>query len=132
MKNASNPQTFCDLNEHLGVFDIDYLRGFRLSDIQSKPKNVRVGLAEVDEAGRNKRIHKPVQLEFSNPIRIQFPCFVADHDNLQSILCFKAADQLDHFGIWLRLGEHKFLKLSLSKRSLLVEHYTCLLYTSPS
>ena len=85
VKNASNPQTFRDLDEHRGVFDIDHLPGWRLGDVQRKPKDVRVGLADVDEAGGNKRIHKPVQLELSNPIRIQFPRFVADHGDLQPV-----------------------------------------------
>ena len=63
VKNASNSQTFRDLDEHRGVFDVDYLPGGCLSDVQRRPKDVRVGLADVDEAGANKRIHKPVQLE---------------------------------------------------------------------
>jgi hypothetical protein len=46
-------------------------------------------------------------------VRIQFPCFVADHDNLQSIPCLKPADQLDHFGIWPRLGEHNWIRESI-------------------
>src|SRR5208337_3159973 len=29
VKNASNPQTFRDLDEHRGVFDIDHLLGWR-------------------------------------------------------------------------------------------------------
>jgi hypothetical protein len=82
VKNASNPQTLRNLDEHRGVFDIDYLPDWRLGDVKHKPKDVRVGLANVDEAGGNKRIHKPVQLELSNPIRIQFAPFVADHDDL--------------------------------------------------
>jgi len=32
-----------------------------------------------------KKIHEPVQLEFPNPILIQFARFVADHSNLQSV-----------------------------------------------
>ncbi|MDO8793853.1 MAG: hypothetical protein Q7J25_04455 [Vicinamibacterales bacterium] len=85
VKNASNPQTFRDLDEHRGVFDIDYLPGWRLGDVQRKPKDVRVEFADVDEAGGNKRIHKPVQLELANPMRMQFPSFVADYDDLQSV-----------------------------------------------
>src|ERR1019366_4209558 len=76
VKNASNPQTFRDLHEHWGVFDIEYLSGWCLGDVQRKPEDVRVGLAEVDETGGNKRIHKPVQLKLANPIRIQFTPFV--------------------------------------------------------
>jgi hypothetical protein len=45
VKNASNPQTFRDLDEDRGVFDIDCLPGWRLGDVQRKPKDVRVGLA---------------------------------------------------------------------------------------
>jgi hypothetical protein len=123
VKNASNPQTFRDLDEHRGVFDIDYLPGWRLGDVQRKPKDVRVGLADVDEAGGNKRIRKPVQLELSDPMRIQFPSFVADHDDLQSVLCLELADQLDHLGIRLGLREHEAPKLSPAERSLSVEDH---------
>jgi hypothetical protein len=60
VKNAWNPQPFRDLDEHWGIFDIDYLPGRCLGYVQRKPKDVRVRLADVDEAGRNKRIHKLV------------------------------------------------------------------------
>jgi hypothetical protein len=70
VKNASNPQTFRDLDEHRGVLDIDDLWRWRLGDVQRKPKDVRVGLADVDEAGGNKSIHKPVELELLNPVSI--------------------------------------------------------------
>jgi hypothetical protein len=68
VKYASNTQTFRNLDKHRGVFDINYLMGSRLSDVQCKPKDVRVGLSQVDKAGGNKRIHKPIKLELSNPI----------------------------------------------------------------
>jgi hypothetical protein len=54
VKNASNPQTVSDLDEHRGVFDINYLPGWHLGNVQRKPKDVRVGLADVDEAGGNE------------------------------------------------------------------------------
>jgi hypothetical protein len=60
VKNASNPQTFCDLNEHRCVFNIDYLPSWHLSDVQRKPKDLRVGLVEVNDSGENKKINKPV------------------------------------------------------------------------
>src|ERR1700677_2273622 len=60
VKDASNPQAFGDFNEHRGVFDIDHLPGRRLGDVQREPKDVRVGLADVDEAGGNEGIHKSV------------------------------------------------------------------------
>ena len=68
--NASNPQTFRDLDEHRLVIDIDDLLGWRLGDIQRKPKNVRIGFAEVDKAGGNKEVYELIQLEPSNPMRI--------------------------------------------------------------
>jgi hypothetical protein len=54
VKNASNPQTLRDLDEHGGVLDIEYLPGRRLGDVQSKSEDVRVGLADVDETGGNE------------------------------------------------------------------------------
>jgi hypothetical protein len=80
------------MDEHRGVFDIDYLPGWRLGDVQPKPKGVRVGLADMDEAGGNKRIHKPVQLELSNPIHIPFASFVADHGDLQPMPDIELSD----------------------------------------
>ena len=99
VKNASNPQAFRDLNEHRRVFDIDDPPGWRLGDVQCQPKNVRVWLADVDEAGGHKRIHNPVQLELANPMAIQFTRFVADHDNLQPMPNLELSHQLDHLGV---------------------------------
>jgi hypothetical protein len=90
--DAMNTEALGDLDEHRGVFDIDYLPGWRLGDVQPKPKAVRVGLADMDEAGGNKRIHKPVQLELSNPIHIQFASFVADHGDLQPVPDLELSD----------------------------------------
>ena len=44
MKNASNPQTFRDLNEHRSVFDIDDVLRRRLGDVQREPKISTSGL----------------------------------------------------------------------------------------
>jgi hypothetical protein len=86
VKDAANPQTLRDLDEHPSVFDIDDPLGWHLGDVQRQPKDVRVGLAQVDEAVGNKKICQPVQFEFLNPLRIQFARFVADHGNLQAML----------------------------------------------
>jgi hypothetical protein len=43
VKNASNPQTFLDLDEHRGVFDIDCLPGWRLGDVQAGGPEVAEG-----------------------------------------------------------------------------------------
>jgi hypothetical protein len=85
MKDASNPQTFRDLDEHRGVFDIDYLPDRRLRDVQRKPKDVRVWLANLDEAGGDKETHERVQIELVNPIVIHYARFVADNDDLQRV-----------------------------------------------
>jgi len=50
MQNTPNPQTLCDLNEQRRVFDINNLAGWHLGDVERQPKDVRVGLAEVDKA----------------------------------------------------------------------------------
>jgi hypothetical protein len=92
VKNASNSQTFRDPDEHRGVFDIDHLPRWRLGDVQRKPKDIRVGLANMNEAGRNKRIDKLVELELLNPVNIQFPCFVADHGDFQPVPHLKPTD----------------------------------------
>jgi hypothetical protein len=112
VKNATNTQTFRDLDEHRGVFDIDDLPGWRLSDVQHKPKDVRVGLEEMDEAGGNERIHKSVELGLANPILIQFAPFVADHGDLEPV------PELELSGVRFRLREHEALKLSPGERSL--------------
>jgi hypothetical protein len=77
VENASYFQNFRDLDEHRG--DTHYLTSRCLGDVQGNSKDVRVGLAEVDKAG-DERIHKPVKLEPSNPISIQFVCFLAQAD----------------------------------------------------
>ena len=75
MKNAVDPQIFCDLHKHECVFDIDDLLSRYLSDAQREPKNVRVGLAESHKARGYERIHKSIQLERANAIVIYFARF---------------------------------------------------------
>src|ERR1035441_7673455 len=58
VKYAPNAETLRDLDEHRRVFDVKYLPGRRLGDVQRQPIDVRVGLAEADEAGGDKRIHE--------------------------------------------------------------------------
>src|SRR5208283_1428743 len=111
VKNASDSNAFCDLDEQLGVFNINNLPRRCLGDVQRQLENIRVWLSETNEAGGNKRIDKSVQLKLSNPIRIQFTGFVADDDNLQSIFGFQLANQCNHLGARLRLREHEAAKL---------------------
>jgi hypothetical protein len=123
VKNTLNANPLRDLYEHWGVLDINYLPGWHLGNVQRKPKDVRVGLADVDEAGGDKKIHKPVQLKLSDPILIQFPRFVANDNNLQAVMCLKSTDQLDHLEIRFRLREHKTSKLITCEWPLLVEDH---------
>jgi hypothetical protein len=92
MQDASNPQTFRDLDEHRGIFDIDYLPGRRLREVQRKPKDVRVWLASLDEAGGDKEIHEFAQLELVNPIIIHYAGFVADNGDPQPVLDLELRD----------------------------------------
>jgi hypothetical protein len=123
VKNAPNPQTLRDLDEQRRVFDIEYLSDGRLGNVQSQPIDVRVGLAKVDKAGGNKSIHKLVQFELANPIRIQFARFVADHDNLQSVFGFQVANQFNHPGVRFRLRKHEAPEFSAGKWPFLVEEH---------
>src|SRR5664280_1761093 len=54
VKNASNPQTFRDLDEHWGVFDINHLSGWHLGDVRRKPKEIPP-VAEQDAADIHKQ-----------------------------------------------------------------------------
>ncbi len=123
MKNASNSQTFRDLNEHRRVFDVQYAAGWRLSDVQREPKHFHVGLARMDEAGGNEGIHESVQLELVNPIRVHFSRFVADDGDPQRVARLQIANHLDHLDVRFRLREHEEPKLRPGERPLFVEDY---------
>ncbi len=123
MKNASNPQTFRDLNEHRSVFDVDHVLRRRLGDVQRKPKDVHIRLADVNVTRRNKSVDKPVELELPNAMLIHRARFVADHGDLQAVPDFELCDQIDHLGVRFRLGEHEAPKLIPGKGSLLVENH---------
>jgi hypothetical protein len=122
VKNTSYPEAFRDLNEHRGVFYIQNLMCWRLSDIKRKPENVRVGLAEMDEAGGNEGIHKPIQFESANPICIQFERFVADNGDFQTVPRLQSNYHPDHVFVWFRLLAHEAPKLLPSERSLFVKN----------
>lgn len=61
-------------------------------DIQSQPKNLDVGLADVDEARRYKGIDEPVQLKLPDAVHIEFARLVAYHDYLQPVAAFELRD----------------------------------------
>ncbi|WP_158750619.1 hypothetical protein [Acidobacterium sp. S8] len=52
MKNASNIEAFLNLNEHRPVVDEDGLRRRCLGNVESKPKDIEVRLAHVNQTGR--------------------------------------------------------------------------------
>jgi hypothetical protein len=124
MENASNPQTFRDLNEHRCVVDVNDLPGCRLGDVQGQSKDVNIGLANVNEAGRDERVHKPVELELANAMRIHLAGFVADHDNLESVALLELRDQFNHLGASFRLCEDEAPKLSSREGALLVKDHS--------
>ncbi len=86
MVNAADAQGFGNLDEHGTVFNIKDLCGRNLGDIQSHSKDVRVGLAKMDEARGNEKIYEPIELECSNPMGCQLAPFIAHHRNLQPAL----------------------------------------------
>ena len=88
MKNAMNSKSLRDLNKHRGIVDEDSLRGLHLSYIQSKLENIRVGLANVNEAGGYEAVSQPIQAEPLYPICIQLTGFIADNRYLQPQIAF--------------------------------------------
>src|SRR5664280_3313006 len=70
VKNAANPKTFRNLDEERGVFDIDNLPRGCLGYAQRQLENVRIRFSEMNEAGRNKSIHKPRQLELADAMSV--------------------------------------------------------------
>ena len=85
MKDASNAQAFRDLDEHRRVVDEDGLRRGCLGNVESKPKDLNVRLAHVNETGRDERIDKPVEPEGANAIRIHLARFIADHNDFEAV-----------------------------------------------
>ena len=63
MEDPANPKAFRDLDEHGSIIDVDHLSSRHLGDVQRNAKDVRVGLAEVDETGRNEEVDELIQLE---------------------------------------------------------------------
>jgi hypothetical protein len=123
VKNAANPQVFRDLDKHRRVIDEDGLRCLRLGEVKGKPKYPNVRLAHVNESGRDERVHKLVELERADAVRIHFTRLIADDNNLEAMPGFEFRDRLDHPWVWLRLGKHEVAKLTPRERSLLVKNY---------
>jgi hypothetical protein len=89
--NGSNPQGLRYLGEHRPVLDVDHLIGRNLRDVQGDAVDIRIRLAEVDEAGGDEKVDETIQLETLYPVLCQLTAFVTDHDYLQSVLCLDSA-----------------------------------------
>lgn len=88
MEYALNSHSLCDLHEHWSIVDEDCLLRPYLSDVESQPKDVRIGLTNVNEAGGYEAVCQPVQLESLDPICIQLTRFIADDRYLQPRFSF--------------------------------------------
>jgi len=84
MENAWNSKSLRDLHEHWSIVDEDGLLRPYLTDVESKSKDVRIGLTNVNEAGGYEAVCQPIQLESFDPICIQLARFIADDRYLQS------------------------------------------------
>ena len=82
VKNAANSHTFRDFDEHRCVFDVEHSLRRGLSNVQREPEDVRIWFSDMDKAGGDEGIYKLSQPELANPMRVEFPCFIADHDDL--------------------------------------------------
>jgi len=103
-ENASNAQSFRDLDEHRRVVDVDDPRRGVWATSNASRKMFTSGLRmwtkqEVLMTG----IREPVQLERANAICIHLAGFIADDNDLQAIPDLETCNQLDHSGVRLRL-----------------------------
>jgi len=73
----------------------------RLGEIQRKAKDVEIGLAHVNEAGRDESIHETVQLERTNAIGIHLTGFIADNNDFEAIPNLKVGNKFNHSGVRL-------------------------------
>jgi hypothetical protein len=85
MEYASNAQPFRDRNEHRCVVDEDGPSRWRLGNVESKPKDLNVRLAQVNETGRDERIDKPVELKGANAVCINLARLIADHNDFEVV-----------------------------------------------
>jgi hypothetical protein len=60
VQNTSNPQTFRDLYEQWGIFDINDVSFWCLGYVQRKPEDLQVWLPKVHVTGGNEEIHERV------------------------------------------------------------------------
>src|SRR5664280_3300900 len=83
--DAVDAEAIRGFDEHGNIVDVHDALRRDLGDVQREPEDVRVGLADVDEAGRDEEVYKSGKVERSNTIRIQLARFVADDDDLQPV-----------------------------------------------
>src|SRR5208283_4960624 len=100
--NAMDAEGFGNLDEHEPVVEIGNLFGRNLGNVQGDTVDVLVGLAHVDEAGRDEKVDEALELEHLDATLVEFAAFVVDHGNLQFVPSLEGADKVDHFG--KRLG----------------------------
>jgi hypothetical protein len=115
VKNASYPQTVCNLDEQGRVLDVSDLLCWRVRDIQRQPKDVHIGFAEVDVAGGDVCVYDVVELEPLDAVVIQYASLVANHDDLQPVLGLELTNQREHLRVGRRLCEHESSKLGPSE-----------------
>jgi hypothetical protein len=71
----------------------------------------------MNKAGGNEKVHKTVELEFANPMQIQFAPFIADDGDLEFVPGLEPADQFNHFRMRFRLREHEAPKFGPRERA---------------
>ena len=121
--NASHPEAFRNLNEHLSVVDKDSpLRG-RLGKIKSELEDFDVGFPHSNETGGDECVHQPVEPEGTNAMGIHLARLITNDDNLETVLGLESSDETKHLWIRLRLSKHEVAKLIPRERSLLEEHH---------
>src|SRR6266568_291275 len=105
MDDAPDPETPCHFHEQGAVIDVHDLSRIHLGDVEGDAEDIRIRFAEMNEARRNEEIDKCPQFELTDPVFVKFTPLVVDYCDLQPVMGFQPADQLDHLRNWAGLGE---------------------------
>src|SRR5699024_10264105 len=107
MGNAPDTQIGSNLHEKGAIVDVDYFLRLNLRDVQRHLIDIVVGLAKVYEGGRDKSIHKFIQLKGADAVVGEFPAFITHDRDAKTVLLAQCPDIVDHLAVRLGLCKHK-------------------------
>src|ERR1700733_2172415 len=108
--NPMETERFSNLDKHWPIFDIGNVSALNLRHIQRQLINLYIRFTEMNKAGGDKKIHKPVELECLDAMQRQLASLVTDHGHFEFIFRFDLADEINHPRQWFRPRKHEFLE----------------------